>query len=174
MQAIQSGFEGHVEHYRRLATTCNLDGVHATHIRHRARQLLEQGPAAQEIALIEKDTIRNDFVYITALPERDQDVNREKIKPDCMAIALCVAAWSMLTWNTHWLYGLSSCKIVPARFNDGMSLLTFSPSCCLDVSVAIYTSIKRSCTNTQYSASAHAAHVKINGQIARFFFSLSS
>lgn len=138
MQAIQSEFQGHVEQYRCLATTCHLDGVQATHIRHRARQLLEQGPAAQELAIIEKDTIRNDFTYIVSLTEREQDVNREKIKPDCMAIALCVAAWSMLTWDTLWLYGLSSCKIVPARFGDGRSLLTFSPSCCLHVSVMIY------------------------------------
>lgn len=85
--------------------------------------------------MIEKDTIRNDFVYISALPERDQGINREKIKPDCMAIALCVAAWSMLTWDTLWLYGLSNCKIVPVRFRDGTSLLTFSPSCCPLVSI---------------------------------------
>lgn len=175
MQAIQSDFQGHVEQYRRLATKCHLDGVKATHIRHRARQLLEQGPAAQEIAIMEKDTIRNDFMYIASLSERDQDVNREKIKPDCVAIALCVAAWSMLTWDTRWLYGLSNCKIVPARFDDGRSLLTFSPSCCLHVSVVFsFLVMERLRTYTQEIASAHAAHVKINLPIAHSYFSLLS
>lgn len=135
--------QGNIEYYRRLATTCQLDGVHATHIRHRARQLLERGHDARELAKIEKETIRNDFTYIIGLPEWEQDVNREMIRPDCMAIALCVAAWSMLTWNTQWLFGLSSCKIVPAKFSDGQSLLAFSPSCCQHVRVPYLTSTTR-------------------------------
>lgn len=75
-------------------------------------------------------TIRGEFLHINKLGRRQQDVYREDIRLDCMATAVCIGAWSMLTWKSRWLNGLSSCRIAQMHFRDGETWPVFAPDFC--------------------------------------------
>lgn len=75
-------------------------------------------------------TIRGEFLHINKLGKRQQDVCREDIKLDCMTTAVCIGAWSMLTWKSRWLNGLSSCRIAQINFGDGKTWPVFAPDFC--------------------------------------------
>lgn len=75
-------------------------------------------------------TIRGEFLHINKLGKRQQDVCREDIRLDCMTTAVCIGAWSMLTWISRWLNGLSSCRIAQIHFGDGETWPVFAPDFC--------------------------------------------
>jgi hypothetical protein len=78
--------------------------------------------------------MRGEFLHISRLEKNQQDFHREDIRLDCMAIAVRIGSWSMLTWDSRWLSGLSSCKIVQMRFGDGETWPVFAPDSCSPVS----------------------------------------
>jgi hypothetical protein len=78
--------------------------------------------------------MRGEFLHISGLGRSQQEVHREDIRLDCMTTALCIGAWSMLTWRSQWLDGLSSCRIVQAHFGDGETRPVFAPDACRSVS----------------------------------------
>ena len=78
--------------------------------------------------------MRGEFLRISRLEKHQQDFHREDIRLDCMTIAVRIGSWSMLTWDSRWLSGLSSCKIVQMEFGDGETWPVFAPDSCSPVS----------------------------------------
>jgi hypothetical protein len=119
--------------YRRLDVRHPLDSAHGSIISDQARGMLQYELKANEVAA-RGHTMRGEFLHIDGLEKIQQDVHREDIRLDCMATAVCIGAWSMLTWRSRWLDGLSSCRIVQAHFGDGETWPAFAPDSCSPVS----------------------------------------
>jgi len=75
--------------------------------------------------------MKGEFLHINGLEKHQQDFHREDIRLDCMAIAVRIGSWSMLTWDSRWLSGLSSCRVVQLQFRDGRTWPVFTPGCSL-------------------------------------------
>ena len=71
---------------------------------------------------------------MTELKKDAQCAYREEIKLDCMATAICIAGWSMLTWDSKWLDELSSCKITLAEIGIGEEVHVICSNLCYQVS----------------------------------------
>lgn len=112
---------------------CHLDSDQANFILNQAQTLLGNEHAAQEGAMMESDTIRSDFFQILELEKYMQSVYREDIKLHCMGTAVCIAAWSMLTWESKWLDNLSSCRVTQARFVNGEKMPVVCANLCSQV-----------------------------------------
>lgn len=93
--------------------------------------MLQSEPKAIDVAMGGGHTMRDEFLHIVGLDKHQQDVYRESIEDDCMKTAVRISAWSMLTWKSRWLSGLSSCRLVQVQFPGGRSWPVFNPGSCL-------------------------------------------
>jgi len=119
--------------YRRLEVRHPLDSAHGHMISDQAQTKLRNEPTANEVAA-RGHTMRREFLHLNGLEKNEQEVHREDIRLDCMTTAVRISAWSMLTWKSQWLVGLSSCRIVQAHFGDGQTWPVFAPDFCSPVS----------------------------------------
>jgi hypothetical protein len=119
---------------RRIVTSCHLDSANNDDLHDQVRKISESRSQVENTTVV--DAMRDEFLFVAGLPGEAHDIHLEDIKFDCTTMAVQIAAWSMLTWGSQWLDGLSSCKIAQAQFADQQSRLpVFIPSLCSKLSV---------------------------------------